>query len=73
MEKIDWTPWLSVWTTILQIYLPNAYAVEFLRHNLARERLDGFAEELTRAKASPDEHAAGDSAARICWFTIQRL
>ena len=56
MEKIDWTPWLQRLDDDPAIYLPNAYAVEFLRHNVARERLEWFRQELTRAKASPDEH-----------------
>jgi hypothetical protein len=56
MEKIDWTPWLQRLDADPAIYLPNAYAVEFLRHNLARERLEWFRQELTRAKASRDEH-----------------
>jgi hypothetical protein len=56
MEKIDWSSWLGRLDDNPQIYLANAYAVEFLRHNLARERLEWFRQELTRAKASPDEH-----------------
>ena len=55
MEKIDWNPWLQRLDDDPAIYLPNAYAVEFLRHNLARERLQWFRQELT-AKASRDEH-----------------
>jgi hypothetical protein len=56
MEKIDRTSWLQRLDDDPAIYLPNAYAVEFLRHNLARERLEWFRQELTRTKASPDEH-----------------
>jgi hypothetical protein len=56
MEKIEWTSWLQRLDDDPAIYLPNAYAVEFLRHNLARERLEWFRQELTRAKASRDEH-----------------
>jgi hypothetical protein len=56
MEKIEWPSWLRHLDDDPAIYLPNAYAVEFLRHNLARERLEWFRQELTRAKASPDEH-----------------
>ena len=56
MEKIDWTSWLQRLDDDPAIYLPNAYAVEFLRHNVARERLEWFRQELTRAKASRDEH-----------------
>ena len=35
----DWAPWLKRLDDDPKIYLPNAYAVEFLRHNLTRERL----------------------------------
>jgi hypothetical protein len=37
--------------------LPNAYAVEFLRHNLARERLQWFRDELGRHELSASDHA----------------
>lgn len=56
MEKIDRTSWLRRLDDDPAIYLPNAYAVEFLRHNVVRERLEWFRQELTRAKASRDEH-----------------
>ena len=56
MEKVDWSSWLQRLDDNPTIYLPNAYAVEFLRHNLARERLEWFHKELTRAKANRDEH-----------------
>ena len=56
MEKTDWTLWLRRLDDDPAIYLPNAYAVEFLRHNVVRERLEWFRQELTRAKASRDEH-----------------
>jgi hypothetical protein len=56
MEKIDWTSWLQRLDGNPAMYLSNAYAVEFLRRNLARERLEWFRQELTRAKTSRDEH-----------------
>ena len=56
IEKIDWTSWLKRLDDDPAIYLPNAYAVEFLRHNLARERLEWFGQELTRVKTSRNEH-----------------
>ena len=56
MEKIDWTSWLQRLDDDAAMYLPNAYAVEFLRHNLARERLEWFRQELTRANTNRDEH-----------------
>jgi hypothetical protein len=48
LERQDWTAWLARLDADPKAYLPNAYAVEFLRHNLARERLRWFGEELTR-------------------------
>ena len=46
-----------------KIYLPNAYAVEFLRHNLAPERLRWFGEELTRQGVQDSDRARDRSAA----------
>lgn len=55
MKGRDWTPWLKRLDDDPKIYLPNAYAVEFLRHNLTRERLQWFKDELNRQKLSADE------------------
>ncbi len=55
-ELRDWTPWLSRLDGDAKIYLPNAYAVEFLRHNLARERLEWFRAELVRQKVGATDH-----------------
>ena len=46
LEQRDWNPWLARLDGDLQVYLPNAYAVEFLRHNLKPERLHWFRNEL---------------------------
>jgi hypothetical protein len=48
MQKRDWATWIARLDDDPKIYLPNPYAVEFLRHNLAPERLSWFEEELTR-------------------------
>jgi hypothetical protein len=56
MERRDWTAWLARLDTDPNVYLPNAYAVEFLRHNLAPERLRGFDEELTRQGVRDSDH-----------------
>jgi hypothetical protein len=42
----DWGPWLARLDGDAKVYLPNAYAVEFLRHNLAKDRMDWFQSEL---------------------------
>ncbi len=43
LEQHDWSPWLARLDGDPRIYLPSAYAVEFLRHNLARNDCNGFA------------------------------
>ena len=57
IDQRDWTPWLKRLDDSPKIYLPNAYAIEFLRHNLAAERLRWFREELTRLGAQANDHA----------------
>lgn len=56
-EQKDWQPWLARLDGDAKIYLPNAYAVEFLRHNLAHDRLEWFRAELTRHSLNPADHA----------------
>jgi hypothetical protein len=48
LEQQDWSGWLGTLADDPKIYLPNAYAVEFLRHNLSARRLRWFREELSR-------------------------
>lgn len=57
MESRDWTSWIKRLDDDLKIYLPNAYAAEFLRHNLDHERLQWFREELARQNVRPEELA----------------
>jgi hypothetical protein len=57
VQNKDWSEWLKRLDDDPKIYLPNAYAVEFLRHNLAPERLRWFGEELDRQGAQPGDHA----------------
>jgi len=57
LEKRDWAPWLARLDNDPKVYLPNAYAVEFLRYNLAPERLQHFREELGRHGLRPTELA----------------
>jgi hypothetical protein len=47
-EQKDWGTWLARLDDDSKLYLPNAYAVEFLRHNLAKDRLQWFHDELGR-------------------------
>jgi hypothetical protein len=57
LGRRDWAPWLARLDADPKIYLPNAYAVEFLRHNLTAERLAWFRSELAKHGLSPTEHA----------------
>ena len=55
LQHRDWSAWLARLDRDPELYLPNAYAVEFLRHNLAPERLRWFNEELARLGLPPDD------------------
>lgn len=57
MKRTDWTPWLKRLDDDPKLYVPNAYAVEFVRYNLSQERLRWFGDELERQHVRPDEHA----------------
>ena len=57
LEKQDWGPWLARLDADPRIYLPNAYAVEFLRANLRPEHLRQFREGLGGHDLRPDEKA----------------
>jgi hypothetical protein len=57
MEDRDWRRWLKRLDDDNKLYLPNAYAVEFLRHNLTPERLRWFGEELGRQGVQASDHA----------------
>ena len=57
LEQKDWRPWLARLVGDPKLYLPNAYAVEFLRHNLALERLRWFRDELGGHRLRPGDHA----------------
>jgi hypothetical protein len=52
-QQHDWKSLLAHLDNDPNLYLPNAYAVEFLRHNLQPERLRWFREELDRRGLSP--------------------
>jgi hypothetical protein len=57
LEHRDWGPWLGRLDADAKLYLPNAYAVEFLRHNLAPERIAWFRGELAGHGLRPDDRA----------------
>ena len=56
-ERKDWNSWLRRLDNDPTLYLPNAYAIEFLRHNLQLERLHWFGEELRAQRVDPARHA----------------
>jgi hypothetical protein len=58
-EQKDWSGWIARLDSDPKIYLPNAYALEFLRHNLAADRLRWFEDEIARQKVRPEERARG--------------
>ncbi len=57
LERKDWAPWLGRLDADPNLYLPNAYAIEFLRHNLAAERIAWFRGELAAHGLHPGDHA----------------
>ncbi len=57
LGRRDWAPWLARLDADPKIYLPNAYAVEFLRHNLTAGRLTWFRGELAAHGLTSSEHA----------------
>ncbi len=57
LEHKDWRPWLARLDNDPKLYLPNAYAVEFLRHNLAPERLHWFRDQLAAHGLRPSDRA----------------
>jgi hypothetical protein len=73
VEQKNWAPWLARLDADPGIYLPNAYAIEFLRHNLVPDRLHWFRDELGRHGLHAIDHARivqqrGDTAFRFTAF-----
>ena len=57
LEGTDWSAWLKRLDEDPNIYLPNAYAVEFLRYNLKAERMRWFRAELDTHELKESEFA----------------
>jgi hypothetical protein len=55
-DKQDWAPWIARLDADPKLYLPNAYAVEFLRFNLKTERFHWFLDQLARHNLDPKEN-----------------
>jgi hypothetical protein len=56
-EQQNWMPWLARLDGDPTLYLPNAYAVEFLRSNLRPDRLRWFRNELAGHGLRATDHA----------------
>src|SRR5215471_5055788 len=56
-ESRDWSGWLKRIDDDPKIYLPNAYAVEFLRANLKAEKMRWFVEQLGAHGLADNERA----------------
>ena len=56
-EKRNWKPWLARLDGDRNQYLKNAYAVEFLRHNLTPERIQWFKTQLNGNGLRAFDHA----------------
>ena len=70
LEGRAWSEWIKRLDDDPKIYLPNAYAVEFLRDNLRSERLKWFAGELEKHGLKPGDRTQmvqqrGESAFRF--------
>jgi len=57
LEHKDWNSWLARLDGDPKLYLPNAYAVEFLRHKLTPDRLRWFGDELGRHELKASDRA----------------
>ena len=64
MRDVEWRPWLDGLAADQTFYVANAYAVEFLKQNLSRDRLDGFHTELGRLAPATRARAAQQRTAR---------
>jgi hypothetical protein len=56
LEARNWFDWLKRLDEDPKLYLPNAYAVEFLRHNMAPERVWWFLTELDGHGLKASDH-----------------
>ena len=73
VQRRDWKPWLARLDGDSDLYLPNSYAIEFLRHNLSADRLQWFRDELGRQKLQPADRVRqvqqrGDTSFRFTAF-----
>ena len=55
-QQTNWSAWLAHLENDPSVYLSHAYAIEFLHHNLAPERLRWFLDELARQSPNGSDH-----------------
>lgn len=56
-ENTNWAPWLERLDADPKLYLSNAYAIEFLRHNLTPQRMEWFRAQLSTHGVQSSDHA----------------
>jgi hypothetical protein len=56
-ETRDWSAWLARLDADPNLYLPHAYAIEFLRFNLNPDRVRWFRDQLTTRNLQAHDHA----------------
>src|SRR5579864_642652 len=56
-SRKDWKPWLADLDNDPAVYVKNAYAIEFLRHNLTAERMQWFRDQLRQHGLHTSDHA----------------
>jgi len=73
LAERDWKAWIARLDGDPTLYLPNAYAVEFLRHNLTPERFQWFRDELGRHGLQPRDRARVDQQRNSTPFRFSAL
>jgi len=73
LAERDWKAWIARLDGDPNLYLPNAYAVEFLRHNLTPERFQWFRDELGRHGLQPRDRARVDQQRNSTPFRFSAL
>ena len=72
-EARDWSGWLKRLDEDPKIYLPNAYAVEFLRANLTAEKMRLVSRGVGETRIAGERACADGAAAGKCGFPVQRV
>ena len=77
LEARNWIDWFARLDGDPKLYLPNAYAVEFLRHNLTPDRLWWFLTELDKYGLQDSDHvksaATRNGAVSFQWLSGESI